>query len=298
MIRAWARVEEAWVPGLRRRRLTRLDPGPSRPADPSPSLIVSLTSHRARFPFLELALRSLLDQSTPADAVVLWVSAADRPHLPSGVEQLSRAGVEIREMPRDRGPASKLLPALAAYPGCRIVTADDDVVHSRTWLAALVAAHRAHPDAIACMRAHFLTFTPAGRLRPYLEWEGETHRTGPDSRLFFTGHGGVLYPPAALPPAVQDDETREALCPLADDVWFNWMARLAGTDIVRTPGRAPRRDAVPGSQSSTLLAANVDGGGNDEQISRLTERFGAPDPATGRLPAPRGHQPPHRGRDH
>jgi hypothetical protein len=259
----------------------------ARPTDPGAGdVVVSLTTHAERFPTIELALRSVLDQSVSPAAVVLWVAAADRHDLPGGVEALAHSGLEIRAMPRDLGPASKLLPALLAFPECRIVTADDDVVYAHDWLSALLAANVRHPAAIATARAHYLAFDQTGRLRPYLQWEPETSCTGPDARLFFTGHGGVLYPPGSLPAEVHDEAARTSLCPTADDVWLNWMARLAGTDIVRVPGRSPRHDAVPGSQGSTLLSVNVDARGNDEQIARMVRHYGPLDPQTGRLIGP------------
>jgi hypothetical protein len=263
----------AWVP-------------PRRSPDPSSGgVVVSLTSHRPRFGTLELALRSLLDQDHPADAVVLWVSAGERSRLPGGVEALTAAGLVIGELPVDLGPAGKLLPSLTAFGDSVIVTADDDVVYARTWLGGLLAAHARMPEAIACVRAHYLAFGADGALLPYQQWGPETALTGPDQRLFFTGHGGVLYPPGSLPEVTLDDDLRRSLSPTADDVWLNWMARLAGIPIVRVPGVAPRHDAVPGSQQITLAQANVAAGGNDRQIARMVAAFGSPDPETGELTA-------------
>jgi hypothetical protein len=281
--RAWSRGKDGWILGRRLRRLRRLD-FDERPASTSPgSVLISVTSHRARYSSLELALRSLLDQSRPADATILWVANEDRLHLPPGVGMLTRTGLEIRTLDRDRGAASKLLPALAAYHDHLIVTADDDVIYSRDWLWSLLRAHAARPAAIVCRRAHYLTFSEDGVLLPYSAWQHETRQVGPDSRLFFTGHGGVLYPPGALSECVLDDALRVSLCPAADDVWFNWMARLAGTELIRTKGATPRHDTVPGSQATTLLADNVTGGGNDRQIREMIRHFGGLDPQTGHV---------------
>jgi hypothetical protein len=281
--RAWSRGRDSWTYGQRLRHLRRrhLD---ERPATTSPGcVLISVTSHRARFSTLELALRSMLDQSRPADAAILWVTLEDRPHVPPGVDRLARNGLEIRTLDRDRGAASKLLPALVGYPGLLIVTADDDVVYTRDWLRSLLRAHEARPAAIACTRAHLMTFTIDGRLSPYASWQHQTRQVGPDSRLFFTGHGGVLYPPGALSDCVHDDALRQSLCPTADDIWFNWMARLAGTEVIRTAGATPRHDTVSGSQATTLHADNLSGGGNDRQLQAVIQHFGRVDPRSGRL---------------
>ena len=277
------RVREAWAFRGRLRRLERLPFEEPRREVPRADVIVSITSHRPRLASLGIALRSLLDQSRPPERVVLWVPADDGAHLPGDVLELAGFRLEIRTMLRDLGSAGKLLPTLLAYPGRNVVTADDDVIYARHWLRDLLKTHECWPRAIVCARAHYLEFDPIGNLLPYLDWQWDTNRTGPDSRLFFTGHGGVLYPAGSLPETVHDDITRRSLCPDADDVWFNWMARLAGTPIVRTPGAAPRHNHVPLSQGTTLMTRNVAGGGNDAQIRSLVARYGALDRDTGAL---------------
>lgn len=244
---------------------------------------VSVTSHRPRFPTLEVGLRSILDQDSPPERTILWVSRADRPHVPSGVEGLCAAGLEIRETAVDLGPAGKLLPALSAFPDGVVVTVDDDVLYPRGLLGRLWRGHRSHPDAVVCIRAHYLRFGPEGSLLDYGRWEQETRRSGADSRLFFTGHGGVLYPAHVLAADVHDGPSRERLCPTADDVWFNWMARVARTPIARVPGPPDRHNDVRRSQESSLMQANVEAGGNDQQIRALEDRYGRLDPVTGRL---------------
>ena len=245
-------------------------------------VVVSVTSIAPRFGTLHLALRSLIDQSVPASSVVLWVRPDELGLLPSSVTSLVDHGVDIRVLERDLGPASKLIPALEAHPDSTIVTADDDVAYQRRWLERLLSRCAVAPGAIVCARAHWLTFDDAGGLRPYGLWEHETRRSGPDDRLFFTGHGGVLYPPGVLPDTARDATRLLKVCPTADDLWFNWMARLAGTPVARVPHRAQRHGRIAGSQSTTLMRDNLSGG-NDRQLLALQREFGTLDPATGSL---------------
>ena len=130
-----------------------------------------------------------------------------------------------------------------------------------------------------------MTFGAAGALLPYGDWELETNESGPDARLFFVGHGGVLYPPGTLSEVVHDEHLRSTLCPTADDVWFNWMARLAGTSVIRTSGHSPRHDTIPGSQATALHVLHRSGGGNDMQIRSMLDHFGVLDPSTGWIAA-------------
>jgi len=283
--RAVNRVREAWAFRGRLRRLATLTFDQPSDTTSRADVIVSLTSYRPRLPFIGLAVRSLLDQSVSPACVQLWVPAADTDSVPSEVRALERAGLEVRATDRDLGPAGKLLPALREQPGAVVVTADDDVVYPRHWLRDLLRGHERWPEAIVCVRAHELRFADDGSLLPYADWAWDSRRTGTDLRLFFTGHGGVLYPPGALPRRAHDDDLRSALCPRADDVWFNWMARLAGTPIARLAVSVPRHNDVPGSQGTTLMSDNVAGGDNDAQIRNLVEHIGPLDPVTGALRA-------------
>lgn len=277
--RGLIRLQDETAAITRRRRLARVRiPAPAARVSDA---VVSLTSHRARFDGLSLALRSILDQSIRPSCVLLWVPRGDREALPVDVLDLGDVGLQIRTLESDQGPASKLLPTLVERPDRTVVTADDDVAYPYTWLASLMEESGKHPGAIVCHRAHWITFDTDGVIRPYAEWEWETTQCGPDARLFFTGHGGVLYPPGSLSATVHDDRAREAYAPTNDDIWFNWMARLKGTLIVRVPRRSSRRDSLPGSERSSLMRVNLGGGGNDAAVRAMARAFGRLDPATG-----------------
>ena len=282
--RLWLRVRDDATSTARRRSLSgrrlRVDRAPAT------DVTASMTSHRARFGHLALALRSVVHQSLQPSAVLLWIPRQDVASLPADVLALTRGIVEIRTLPRDLGPASKLLPAMAERSGEVIVTADDDVAYPYRWLESLLAVRTSHPDAIVCRRAHWITFDRDGSMRPYADWEWETSRNGPDQRLFFTGHGGVLYPPGALSPDAWVESMRQSTCATNDDIWFNWMARMAGTSIVRVPGRTTRRDNIPGSAQTSLMRVNLGQGANDTSLRAVIAAYGALDPTTGRLRRP------------
>lgn len=239
-------------------------------------LVVSLTSYPPRFPTLALTLRSLLDQSTRADRTVLWVTPEEEAGLPADVLALREHGLEVAQAPNLRS-YKKLVPALAAHPGGMIVTADDDLYYPPDWLSRLVAAARAHPGAIVGLRCHMARTGAGGRLLPYGEWEYETAATEAreaGERLFPTGGAGVLYPPGTLSPRTSDQEAFMRLCPSADDVWFFWMARLAGSEHRRAVGAMPLV-TWPDSQEVALFRGNVvEGSGNDEAVRALEAEFG------------------------
>lgn len=239
-------------------------------------LMVSLTSYPPRFPTLALTLRSLLDQRTRADRTVLWVTPEEEAGLPADVLALRDHGLEVAHAPELRS-YKKLVPTLEAHPGWAIATADDDLYYPPDWLSRLVAAARAQPGAIVGLRCHMARTNAGGRLLPYNEWEYETAATEArqvGERLFPTGGAGVLYPPGTLSPRTLDRDTFMRLCPSADDVWFFWMARLAGTEHRRASGTLPLV-TWPDSQEVALFRRNVtEDSGNDQAIRALEAELG------------------------
>lgn len=195
--------------------------------------------------------------------------------MPKQVLDLKCFGLEIRVC-ADLKSYKKLIPARAALPGCFYVTADDDSYYPPDWLDSLVYAFDPASPAIIAARSHLAFLEADGRLRPYAEWVFASHlqrAIEPNTRLFPTGVGGVLYPPAAFHPDVDDVEAFLATCPTADDVWFFWMSRRAGTEQ-----RAALRPFVhvcwPSSQAVGLVHQNVEMGRNDAQIRAMEARYG------------------------
>jgi hypothetical protein len=238
-------------------------------------LIVTLTSYAPRFQTLALTLRSLLDQSIAPDRTILWLAKGDQDQLPREVHALEQHGLEIR-LCDNLLSYKKLIPAWRAYPDSFLVTADDDVYYPREWLATLLAGIEPQERAVVGARAHLARFDVNGHALPYASWDlVTTHRraTTPNTRLFPTGVGGILYPPGSLAPQVDDEATFMALCPTGDDIWFFWMARLAGATHVGTPEPF---DLIPwpSSQQTALWTANLEGDGNDRQIQAMQTRFG------------------------
>lgn len=252
-------------PKVRRKRAHDLDA----------PLIVTLTSYPPRFPMLAATLRSLLDQTLAADRTILWLAGADVAQLPADVTALTAHGLEIRACD-DLRSYKKLIPALAAFPGSYFVTADDDVYYPPKWLESLVAALPDRERAVIGGRVHLAALDDAGMLTPYAGWELATQARAapsPRQRLFPTGVGGVLYPPGAFAPAVTDAAAFMELCPHGDDIWFFWMARIAGT------GQRRARDwfdlvAWPDSQEVGLYAENLHGDRNDRQIRAMEACYG------------------------
>jgi hypothetical protein len=247
--------------------------GRLRPSDSAP--IISLTSYPPRFPTLALTLKSLLMQSTKPRAVVLWIAHADMEKLPAEVVELRQYGLRI-EACDDLKSYKKLLPALKAYSGFHIAVCDDDTYYWRTWLATLCTEIGKDPKTIHCLRAHKILTDKGGNILPYAEWiyEAKTEETSPF--LFPTGVGGVLYPAGIFDQRVMDERLFMTICPTADDIWFFWLASLAGAKF-KLLRHSYRYVSWANSQQQSLWRSNTRGeSANDRQIEALVAHFGLP----------------------
>ena len=265
-----------WRVLQRTRRLARTAPA-RRGRNPLPApLIVSLTSFPPRFGILHRTVESLLAQSIRPDHIILWIAEADLPLLPGKVRSLEKRGITIRGC-EDIGSYKKLIFALAEHPEAFVATADDDIYYEPRWLEELVSAAEPFEKVIVCQRAHRIKLGRDGSAAPYDEWgvnvlDAAARR--PSTDLVPTGCGGVLYPPHSLSAEVADVALFQRLCPTADDLWFYWMGRKAGSKVVKAGNRFSMIE-WPLADSHALSEANA-GGGNDRQIRNLEAEFGNP----------------------
>ncbi|NCC53192.1 MAG: glycosyltransferase family 2 protein [Spartobacteria bacterium] len=235
-------------------------------------LIVSLTSYRPRFSTLSGTIKSLLTQNITPDRIILWVGEDDIGAVPDYIRRWERSGLEIRPCV-DVGPYTKIIPALEAFPGAFIVTADDDVFYRADWLKTLIENWDGRMNQIVCHRAHEVSRDAEGLPRPYETWKFDI--PGPLERadIFPTGVGGVLYPPGSLHNDVTNARLFLELSPKADDVWLYWMGRCQGAIYKKTPGKRLLVYA-PGSQDVGLLNENLFNSENDGKIRAMIEHYG------------------------
>ncbi|QJR81975.1 glycosyltransferase family 2 protein [Alteromonas pelagimontana] len=239
-------------------------------------LIVSLTSIESRLHLLDLTLNSLLSQSVQPTMIILWLSEHIE-QIPANIKAFEARGVTVK-LCEDVGPHTKLVHTLVQYPEAVIVTADDDTLYPKQWLAELVDAYFNRPGAIHCHRAHYINFNADGTLAPYTKWGWLAQGiVGADNRIFPTGVGGVLYPPGSLHPDTTNIALFRKLSPKADDIWFKFMALLQGTVSSKVNSRFREYMTTEGSQEEAKLGPqNVGGGGNDKQFQACFAHYNLP----------------------
>lgn len=263
----------------RRRQARALDEIAARPDRPGRPhglpgpLIVSLTSHAARFGTLAPTLRALMRQTVQPDRVILWLAESDLGHLPPEIRDMG--GLQVCICP-DWRSYKKIVPTLRAHPDAFVATADDDLHYPADWLERLVAA-AAGGTGVACLRAHRVTMEgkrPAG----YESWNHNIPAPEAGPLVFPTGVSGVIYAPGVFHPDVTREDLFLRLAPGADDIWLYWMHRMAGSRPAKIGGRA-RILEWDGSQAVSLRAVNRPAqgmGGNDRAIAALMDHYGWP----------------------
>lgn len=235
--------------------------------------VVSLTSYSARIDLVHFAIESIGRGDLLPSRLILWLAEPDRVARPSAeLRRLARRGLEI--LPSDDVLShKKYFPYVAGQDRHVVpfVTADDDTIYPRDWLATLAAAHEAEPDLVVAHRCKRIATTTTG-IAGYADW-GRAGRGERSPLVFPTGVGGVLYPAAVA------DALREAgrgfvvVAPRADDVWLHRVTLRAGTTALSI-GRYDDLDFVPvrgGGSVEGLWESNVGGGGNDRQIEATYE---------------------------
>jgi hypothetical protein len=240
----------------------------SRPVTGSCELDVNLTSYGPRIAMVHLTLESIAAGAERPRRLILWLDdEAALADLPRPLRRLQRRGLEIRQC-ENYGPHKKQYPYARDLADGRthLVTADDDMLYPRTWLAGLATAVRSAPDLVHGYRAYRVA-VDGDRIAPYGSWQ-----LASDDRASFanfcTGVSGVVYPPRVLEALRDRGEEFRDVAPTADDVWAHATAVSAGVRSRQVETRARHFLTIPRSQVVSLFRTNVVDGANDLQIAR------------------------------
>lgn len=230
--------------------------------------VVSLTTYGKRAQGVYLAIESIARGNTLPSRLILWLDdGALYANLPKPLLRLKRRGLEIRFC-KNYGPHKKYYPYVESQNifTSPLVTADDDVIYPRSWLAGLLAAHRQFPGYVNCYRARVMMLH-AGKIAPYREWP-LCASTLPSYRTVATGVSGVIYPIALLEHLKLAGTDFESRCPKADDLWLHVQAIRSGFHIRQIQPEPIHFPMIPGSQETSLYAENcAQEDGNDRQLA-------------------------------
>ena len=242
----------------------------------------TLTSFPERMDDVHYTLYSLLNQEFKPDEIILWLSQEEFPNkeldLPDEVIKFKENGLQIKWCD-NLYSYKKLIPTLKEYNNktCIIVTADDDIFYEKKWLLKLYETHLKEPDCIICHRAHKIKLENEN-IAPYKKWRKKIRGGSKLFLNFFTGAGGVLYPPKSLYKDVDKIELFMKLAPKADDIWFWAMAVLNNTPICIAEDRVRvltyvNPDRERGLTNQLTLFASNKKGGNDIQLANIINHY-------------------------
>ncbi len=169
------------------------------------TLIVTLTTWKARFGNIPAVLDSIFRQTMPPDKVVLNLAFDEV--LPESLQAyLDAHQVEVNRVP-DNKVYKKLLPTLQKYPDACVVNIDDDFLYPPGMLEEFMRIHQQHPHAPISgnrERAFHLdchcgcaSLTKREFLGEYLDWiDEDVMRNCPSDDLvytYFTQKNGYSY---------------------------------------------------------------------------------------------------------
>ena len=242
-----------------------------------PEIIISLTTYGKRLQEVWLTIESLMQQTRRADKIILWLGEEDyKKPLPAALEIQKQKGLEIRKC-KDTGSYTKLIPALKEYPDSIIITVDDDALYDCELIDRLYQSYISNPTAIHAARTHVMIFDEQGNLKNYNNWKWWSSETNNPKHLFFTGVGGVLYPPDSLDKEVFNEENFLKLSPKADDVWFNAMALKKGTKVVKINTKDPKGEDFITNENVQDIGLKfhntLENNGNDIQIKAVYDFY-------------------------
>jgi hypothetical protein len=215
--------------------LHAFEPSPARQHERPERLVVSLSTIPSRVGHLRPVLNSLIDQSEPADRIVLALPRHSlregKPYPDSGDLKLPKP-VEILHC-EDLGPATKLLPVLLDEPNAAIIVVDDDVVYPPRFVETLLTAHRVMPGTALGYRGVRLD-----RAQRFADLEHLFATSVRDAVLVdvLFGTWGYLVPPGALDDSVHNLAHSPEELRWVDDVWIS--GHLARRGIPRAIVRA------------------------------------------------------------
>ncbi len=230
--------------------------------------VVSLTSYGERLEKVFLTLESIANGVQRPSRLILWISDEGvLDNLPSTLKRLQSRGVELKATP-DLGPHKKYYPLVHSENDLSdvLVTADDDVYYHRRWLSTLIVAHERFPADVIALRAREIKIQKNGLFAPYDEW-ALAPAGAASMRVFPTGVGGVLYPPAVVAEIRSAGDAFTQVAPRADDVWLHMLTIRSG-NMARCVASPSTHELVPvrGSGTQGLWEENVTSSGNDVQI--------------------------------
>lgn len=191
------------------------------------STVISMTTIPDRIAHIGPCLASLVAQGLPVHVWAVRKIARSATTLGALPDFLKQPGVHV-QIVADRGPITKLLPALEAGFDT-ILTADDDCIYGVGWAAGLLDWAKSYPDAALGYRGRVLNGEGYKRSRLVLK-----KCTAPTRVDIITGVYGALYQRTLFDVGIFDEWRT---WPLNDDLLIAAHLKRRGVARIVVPRR-------------------------------------------------------------
>jgi hypothetical protein len=236
-------------------------------SSPGSGAVVSLTSYGDRVATVYMTIESIARGMVLPSRLILWLDGPEaHQKLPASIRRLESRGLEIIET-SNYGPHKKYYPYVASQLEftAALVTADDDVLYPKYWLAGLEDAARAEPSSIHCYRARKIQISH-GKFGSYVDWP-MCADTRTSVLTFPTGVSGVLYPPEFLPHLKARGDLFMDTCITVDDMWLHATAVRENFPAKQVYSTSTHFPVIPGTQEQCLAVDLIANQLNDKLVA-------------------------------
>lgn len=247
---------------------------PTHISEAKSDVIVSLTSFPKRIQTVWMVIECLMRQTVAPKKIILWLSELqfpDKKKLPSKLLAQQERGLEIRFVSEDLRSHKKYYYTFLEYPNSPVLLADDDILYSPTLIEELLNGFT--QNKVHCGYGRYIAHNYDGSIKPYNEWAQKSEKDNIND-FFFGSGGGTLLMPSSLYNDRCKKELITELCPLADDIWLNAMARINKLSIIKVrtepiiPVRINDNETLADSNLSKEAKIN-----NDTQIQKVNRYY-------------------------
>lgn len=242
--------------------------------NPNPNgIIVSLTTFPARINNVWQVIECMKRQTCKPQKIILWLSKVQFPteaDIPLSLKSEEDDVFLIRFVEGDIRSHKKYYYVSKEYPNSLVFLIDDDIYYPSDIIQKSLDAFNKYPHSVICNYGYKIKYSNTVGMLPYREWEHKYNATN-DPNLFFGSGGGTLFIPSNMYKDLCDVKTACRLCPLADDIWLNAMARLSGCNIIllKNGNILP----VYNRNNIKLMSENLNNNQNDCQLSSVIKYY-------------------------
>jgi len=237
-------------------------------------VIISLTSFPARINKVWQVIECMKRQSLQPMKIILWLSKDQFPNeqnIPESLKEREDDEFEIRLVDGDIRSHKKYYYVAKEYPNSLVFLIDDDIYYPTDILERSLQQYNKSGNSIICNYGYKIMRNADGNRKRYSEWEPLYSHTESES-LFFGSGGGTLLNPSKLYYDLTNIDLALKLCPLADDIWLNVMAKLAGLKIKLLNNGLIM--PIISKNDTTLSSVNNGQDKNEEQLKAVEAYYG------------------------